>query len=133
MNIKLPPIRTTPDGSLPRMNPKQRKKANALIRQECCNYDDGNCILLDDGEPCVCVQSISYSVCCKWLRWAVLSLDKGLNTEIFRDRSMKQCVICGMAFQPKSNRSKYCEHCAKAKQRKQKAESERKRRSSVDK
>lgn len=21
----------------------------------CCNYDGGNCLALDDGEPCVCV------------------------------------------------------------------------------
>ena len=41
------------------MTPKQRRKANALIRKSCCNYDRGNCIALDDGEPCVCVQSIS--------------------------------------------------------------------------
>ena len=46
------------------MTPKQRRKANALIRKSCCNYDGGNCIALDDGEPCVCVQSISYSLCC---------------------------------------------------------------------
>ena len=133
MNIKLPPIWTMPNGFLPRMNPKQRKKANTLIRHECCNYDDGNCIILDDGESCVCVQSISCSVCCKWFRWAVLPLDKGLEAEVLRDRSMKQCVICGLPFQPKSNRGKYCEHCAKEVQRRQKAESERKRRSSVDK
>ena len=38
----------------------------------CCNYDQGNCTLLEDGEPCVCVQGISYSVLCKWFRNAVL-------------------------------------------------------------
>ena len=54
------------------MTPKQRRKANALIRKSCCNYDRGNCIALDDGEPCVCVQSISYSLCCTWFRDWVL-------------------------------------------------------------
>lgn len=39
------------------MTPKQRRKANALIRKSCCNYDGGNCIALDDGEPCVCVRN----------------------------------------------------------------------------
>lgn len=31
------------------MTPGQRRKANALIRKTCCNYDNGNCIALDDG------------------------------------------------------------------------------------
>ena len=132
LNIPLPPIRKTSDGFLPRMNSKQRKRANSLIRRECCNYENGNCLALDDGEPCVCVQSISYSVCCKWFRWAVLPLDKELEAEIFRDRNMKQCVICGASFHQKSNRSKYCDHCAQTVRRRQKAQSERKRRSSVD-
>ena len=61
MKEKLQPIERRPDGSLPRMTPGQRKRANALIRATCCNYDNGNCILLDDGEECVCIQSISYS------------------------------------------------------------------------
>ena len=43
-------------------------------RHECCNYDEGNCLLLDDGEPCVCVQSISLSLMCRWFRVAVLPL-----------------------------------------------------------
>lgn len=44
---------------LPRLTPKQRQKASALIKRLCANYDNGNCLALDDGEPCVCVQSIS--------------------------------------------------------------------------
>ena len=64
-NIKaLPPIERKPDGSLPRMTPQQRQKAVKLIRTICCNYDDGNCLLLDRGEEVVCPQSISYSVNC---------------------------------------------------------------------
>lgn len=46
---------------LPQMTGRQRYKANALIKSLCANYDGGNCLLLDDGEPCVCVQSISHS------------------------------------------------------------------------
>ena len=44
---------------LPRLTPKQRQRANALIKRLCANYEGGNCLALDDGEPCVCVQSIS--------------------------------------------------------------------------
>ena len=57
-----------------RMDYRQHQAARRLVH-ECCNYDEGNCLLLDDGEPCVCVQSISYSLMCRWFRVAVLPLD----------------------------------------------------------
>ena len=72
---RLPPIERRQDGSLYRMTPAQRKQANALIRRECCCCEDGNCIVLDDGDTCTCPQTVSFSVCCKWFRWAVLPLD----------------------------------------------------------
>ncbi|WP_057572609.1 cysteine-rich VLP domain-containing protein, partial [Enterocloster clostridioformis] len=100
MSKKIPGIERTPGGGLPRMTPAQRRRANALIRKTCCNYDNGNCLLLDDGEECVCPQSISYSVCCKWFRWAVLPQDKALEAEIFRSASVKRCAECGAAFVP---------------------------------
>ena len=46
---------------LPRMDYRQHRRARRLVH-ECCNYDGGNCLLLDDGEPCVCVQSIARGV-----------------------------------------------------------------------
>ena len=128
----LPPIERKPDNSLYRMTPAQRKRANALIRRECCSYDNGNCMEQDDGDAHTCTQSISYSVCCKWFRWAVLPLDKPLEAEIFHDNSMKRCAVCGSSYVPKSNRAKYCPDCAAKVHRRQKAESEWKRRSSVD-
>ncbi len=85
--------------SIPRMNYPQYRKARKLTH-ECCNYCDGNCLLLDDGEECVCVQS--------------------------RD-SVKRCAVCGAAFTPKSNRAKYCPDCAVRMRRKQEAERQRKR------
>ena len=60
--------------NLPRMDYRQHRRARRLVH-ECCNYDGGNCLLLDDGEPCVCVQSISLSLMCRWFRVAVLPLD----------------------------------------------------------
>ena len=47
----LPPLERKTDCSLYGMTPAQRKRANTLIRRECCNYDDGNCLVLDDGCP----------------------------------------------------------------------------------
>ena len=53
---------------LPRMDYRQHRRARRLVH-ECCNYDGGNCLLLDDGEPCVCVQSISLSLMCAGSVW----------------------------------------------------------------
>ena len=113
--------------SIPRMNYPQYRKARKLVR-ECCNYCDGNCLLLDDGEECVCVQSISYSLLCRWFRAAVLPLDAALCAEITKDRDVvKRCSECGAAFMPKSNRAKYCPACAKRMRRRKEAERQRKR------
>ena len=98
--------------SIPRMNYRQYRKARKLTH-ECCNYCDGNCLLLDDGEECVCVQSISYSLLCRWFRAAVLPLDAALYAEISKSRDeVKRCAVCGAVFTPKSNRAKYCPDCA---------------------
>ena len=90
--------------SIPRMNYPQYRKARRLTH-ECCNYCDGNCLLLDDGEECVCVQSISYSLLCRWFKIAVLPLDAALYAEITKDRDeVKRCCECGATFTPKSKR-----------------------------
>ena len=59
-----------------RLTPAQRVRCNRLIRRLCANYDGGNCLPLDDGEGCVCVQTISYSLLCKYFRRAVLPADR---------------------------------------------------------
>ena len=114
---RLPPIERRQDGSLYRMTPAQRKQANTLIRRECCCYEDGNCMLLDDGDTHTCPQTISFSVCCKWFRWSVLPQIGTLEAEIFRDKDLKRCAVCGRVFVPKSNRAKYCPGCAGRKQK----------------
>ena len=78
----------------PRMNYSQYRKSRRLTH-ECCNYCDGNCLLLDDGEECVCVQSISYSLLCRWFRAAVLPLDRELETALFHRLDAKRCAVCG--------------------------------------
>ena len=70
------------------MNYLQYRRMRKLVH-ECCNYDNGNCILLDDEEECVCVQSISYSLLCKWFRCAVLPLDKPLETALLFREELK--------------------------------------------
>ena len=73
---------------LPRMDYRQHRRARRLVH-ECCNYDEGNCLLLDDGEPCVCVQSISLSLMCRWFRVAVLPLDGELAAALLYRGSRK--------------------------------------------
>ena len=46
-------------GEKPRPLQLSRHRLLRRLVHECCNYDGGHCIALDDGEECVCVQSIS--------------------------------------------------------------------------
>ena len=85
--------------SIPRMNYPQYRKARKLTH-ECCNYCDGNCLLLDDGEECVCVQSISYSLLCRWFKAAVLPLDAALYAELMERSQALRCRECGRCFLP---------------------------------
>ena len=43
------------------LTPSQRTRCNRLIRRLCANYDNGNCLPLDESDGCVCVQMISLS------------------------------------------------------------------------
>ena len=43
------------NGNIPGMDYRQYRAARRLVH-ECCNYDSGNCLLLEDGEPCVCAE-----------------------------------------------------------------------------
>ena len=109
-----------------RLTPPQSRKVNALVRRECCNCDNGNCILLDDGDTCVCPQLISYSLLCKWFRTAVLPLDKLLYAELNQTEDRKKCTECGAFFVSTSNSVKYCPDCRKRITRRQAAERMRK-------
>ena len=103
---------------IPVMDYRQYRRARRLVH-ECCNYDGGNCIALDDGEECVCVQAISYSLLCRWFRAAVLPLDRELETALFHRLDAKRCAVCGALFTPGSNRAKYCPECAPVRRRKE--------------
>ena len=112
---------------LPRLTPKQRQRANALIKRLCANCDNGNCLALDDGEPCACVQSISYSLLCKYFRKAVLPAEPLLEAAILGTR-FEKCVSCGAPIIKKGNRKKYCEKCAQRAYKAQQAECARRKR-----
>ncbi len=54
------------------------------------------------------VQSISYSLLCRWFRAAVLPLDESLEADLLHQKAQKRCTVCGQPFLPGSNRAKYC-------------------------
>ena len=114
-----------------RLTPQQSRKVNALVKKSCCNYDNGNCLLLDDGETCVCPQLISCSLLCKWFRAAVLPDDKELYAELYQREDLRRCAVCGAAFASGSNRAVYCPDCRKRITRRQTAERMRKLRANV--
>ena len=97
--------------SIKRLSPPQSRKVNSLVRRECCNCDNGHCILLDDGDECVCPQLISYS--------------------LFKTEDKKRCTVCGAFFASRSNSVKYCPDCRKRITNRQAAERMRKRRALV--
>ena len=69
------------------MNYQQYRTARRLVHS-CCNYDCGYCLLLDDGEECVCPQSITYSLICKWFRAAALVLAALSSRKFFPAKRM---------------------------------------------
>lgn len=107
-----------------RMTPDQLRRIKALIKNQCCNYDDGDCLLLD----CPCPQMITYSLICKWSKTAVLPNNKELYIQLIKSVNTKKCDVCGKPFTPKSNRAKYCDKCRRIVWNRQKADYIRKRR-----
>ena len=77
-----------------RLSPRQSRKVNTLVKKECCNCENGNCILLDDGDTCVCPQLISYSLLCKWFRIAVLPLCGTLSDRGQKEMYRVRRVLC---------------------------------------
>lgn len=94
-----------------KLNYQQSRRVNKLIRKECCNCVDDNCVLLD----CECVQLISqHHIYCKYILCAVLPLDENLSAELC-SKNAKRCEVCEKYFTPKSNRQKYCASCSEKK------------------
>ena len=74
-----------------KITPKQVERVHRLVRELCANCDeDGNCILLDDGEAHRCVQLISiYGIYCNYFKNVVLPSDRELLDEIQRHNKKK--------------------------------------------
>ena len=73
-----------------KLTAKQSAKVRKLARRECCNCVDGNCLLLDNGEECKCVQLISrYGIYCNYVLKAVLPTEKELYDEILQQNKIR--------------------------------------------
>ncbi len=117
-----------------RMTPEQASKVKKVVKKQCCNHIDGNCILLEGLDPCPCPQLITRSLICRWFLVAVLPGERGLEQELIKKGERKRCEVCGSTYYSASNRSKYCADCAAKVKRRQQAEyARRKRACSVEK
>ena len=97
-----------------RTNFKQANKIKELIKKECANYINGECILLDTNCPQMgCI----YSVLCKYFINSVLPLDKDLYKELLPDAEEtsglynKVCKYCNKQFTSDKKNEQYCPKC----------------------
>lgn len=109
-------------GGIPRMDGRQLRRARRLVRRLCANYEGGCCLLLDDGDPCVCPQTVSYSLMCRYFKEAVLPADPALHAETMAKDGSRRCRRCGSPFVPTGGRSLYCRECSRIQEKKRKAE-----------
>ena len=66
-----------------KLNTQLFEKVSTLIKTECCNCCEENCLLLDDGEAHVCPQLITSShITCRYFFESVLPSDKTLLKRI---------------------------------------------------
>lgn len=116
---------------------KERQEIRNLAKTMCANYDRKYGCLPLDGE-CYMFYGVGYTntAMCKYFKNSVLplnpQLEATLNGEDIAER-IKKCEICGNEFYTTGNKSKYCKYCAHRVRRRQKNESDRKRRLKADK
>ena len=66
-----------------KLNPQLFETVSSLIKMQCCNCYEENCLLLDDGEAHICPQLITPShITCRHFLESVLPGDKKLLKRI---------------------------------------------------
>jgi uncharacterized Zn-finger protein len=102
---------------------KVSTKLSDVIKNECANYYEGNCVLLDTA--CVQIDSPNSlaegTVLCKYCDSVLLATHPELKLAIHSDSSQKICLYCKDHFFPKNNRQEYCDNCAALRKRQTKA------------
>ena len=76
--------------NLPRMDDRLLSQVRTMIKKKCCNFQDGNCIILDWEFCAACPQYTSYSLNCKWFRNCILPANPELEATILQD-AHEQC------------------------------------------
>jgi len=108
-----------------------------LAADKCANFDHEYGCLLMEGK-CYMLYGVAFtcSALCKYYRCAVMPLNPRLEALFNGDNiveHIKLCEVCGKELYSTGNRAKYCEPCGRRVHRRQKNESDRKRRSKTDK
>lgn len=117
------------------LNPQSFSSVMTLIKKQCCNYYQSNCLLLDDGDSHTCPQKITPShIICRYFLDAVLPADKTLMKALksVPTAVMLTCSLCGSKTERTGRNQKFCPDCAKKKQRQRNAEFMSAKRSRVD-
>lgn len=97
---KLDPVERLPDGTFFRLTPGQLRGVRGLTKR-CCNFLDGDCLLLDS----VCPQYISRSLLCRWFRRAVLPRQPKLEQAILSPKKLRRCEVRGKGILVRSGLS----------------------------
>ena len=128
-----PSMERNPDGSLIRMTLPQSWAAKRLVKI-CCNYIEGTCLLLDDGEEVTCPQYKSRSVCCTYFRYVLMKDPnaEAMEAELFRGIASRRCERCGKPYIANGNRAKYCDDCKLIVKREQQADYARRKRAKAE-
>ena len=73
-----------------RITEKQAEKVHKLAQDECANFDDGHCLLMDRLEEDQCVQLLSQrSICCRYFENTVLPIDTKLYAKVLEQNAQK--------------------------------------------
>jgi hypothetical protein len=80
------------------MTEAQFRKAKKLIRALCANFDNGNCLLLDDDmTPMLPHEYLLFAVVQVFTR-SRASADRELFAEIMESDGLRRCAECGAAL-----------------------------------
>lgn len=115
-----------PREPIPHMNYLQYRRMRKLVH-ECCNYDDGNCIALDDGEECALSRAFHILCCANGFAPPCFCWIRNWKRNCIR-RRIPASAPCGQPFHTAHKNALYCKACATERIRRSKRDWARKNR-----
>lgn len=91
------------------MTKQQFKKIKALVKNECANYVNEECILY--GWTC---PQMHINTLCNYFKKSVFLLDNQLMIQLLGNGYNKTCKRCGQGFNADSPNKLLCNYCATA-------------------